>query len=246
LSKVIVITGAGEGLGRALARRFAADGHRLVLLGRTLAKIEKAATEIGAHATALACDVGAPDSVRAAFAAIGAKHQQIDVLINNAGIYAPYTIAEATDAQILGSIATNFTGVVLCTRAAIPLLPRGGQILNISSESSIWEQFPMNAMYQATKAGLERFSLAMVHELAPAGIRVTAVRAGAMYDEDKRGLGIDPDLQRRWGEACVAVGLDFRKRPISHYRNVADAFARLLDLPPDVQTDFVSLHARAK
>ena len=68
MSKVIVITGAGVGLGRALARRFAADGETVVLLGRTAAKVEAAAQEIGERAMAVACDVASPDSVRAAFA----------------------------------------------------------------------------------------------------------------------------------------------------------------------------------
>jgi meso-butanediol dehydrogenase / (S,S)-butanediol dehydrogenase / diacetyl reductase len=245
LSKIIVITGAGAGLGRALARRFAADGETVVLLGRTLAKVEKVAAEIGTSATAVVCDVGSPDSVRAAFTAIGARHQKVDVLINNAGIYRPYTIAEATDAQILESIGTNLTGPVLCTRAALPLLPRGGHIINVSSESAAWNVFPMNTMYQATKMGLEKFSEAMVQELQPTGIKVTAVRAGAMYEEGMQ-LGLAPDLQRRWHEACIAVGLDFRKRPITHFKTVTDAFRAIIDLPPELHADFVSLHARAK
>jgi NAD(P)-dependent dehydrogenase (short-subunit alcohol dehydrogenase family) len=214
-------------------------------LGRTLAKVEKVAAEIGSRATAVACDVGSPDSVRAAFAAIGARHQKIDVLINNAGIYLPYTLAEATDEQILDSIATNLTGPVLCTRAALPLLPRGGHVINVSSESVAWPFFPMNAMYQTTKMGMERFSEAMVHELEPAGIRVTVVRAGSMYDEGMK-VNIDPALRQRWGEACLAVGIDFRTRPITHFKIVTNAFRTLIDLPPELHTDFISLHARAK
>ena len=243
MSKIIVITGAGTGLGRALARRFAADGETLVLLGRTLATVEKVAAQIGARATAMACDVGSPASVRAAFAAIGARHQKIDVLINNAGIYLPYTLANATDEQILASIATNLTGPVLCTRAALPLLPRGGHVINVSSESVSWV-FPMNSMYQTTKMGLEKFSEAMVHELQPVGIRVTLVRAGSMYEEGMK-LDIDPELHQRWGEACRAVGLDFRKRPMTHYKTVTDAFRTIIDLPPQLHADFISLHARA-
>jgi len=66
VSKIIVITGAGDGLGRALARRFAADGETVVLLGRTLAKVEAVAAAIGERAMAVCCDVSSPDSVRAA------------------------------------------------------------------------------------------------------------------------------------------------------------------------------------
>src|SRR5690606_31353654 len=74
MSKTIVITGAGVGLGRALARRFAQEGDNVVLLGRTLAKVEAAATEIGDRAMAVQCDVSDPDSVRAAFATIARRH----------------------------------------------------------------------------------------------------------------------------------------------------------------------------
>ena len=135
MPKVIVITGAGVGLGRALARRFAADGETVVLLGRTLAKVEAAAAEIGERAMAAACDVGSPDSVRAAFAAIATRHPRIDVLINNAALFEPFLIAEASDAQLLDIVGTNLTGPMLCARAAIPMMGRGGHIINVSSES---------------------------------------------------------------------------------------------------------------
>jgi len=88
-AKTVVITGAGSGLGRALARRFAADGERLLLLGRTRSKIEAVAEELGQRATAVECDVASPDSVRKAFAAIAERHPKIDVLINNAAVFAP-------------------------------------------------------------------------------------------------------------------------------------------------------------
>ena len=73
-NKIIVITGAGVGLGRALARRFVADGEQVVLLGRTEAKVRKVATDLGERAMAVRCDVADPESVRAAFAAIAARH----------------------------------------------------------------------------------------------------------------------------------------------------------------------------
>ena len=74
MSKTIVITGAGVGLGRALARRFASEGDNVVLLGRTFAKVKDAADEIGERALAVKCDVGSPDSVREAFAEIAKTH----------------------------------------------------------------------------------------------------------------------------------------------------------------------------
>ena len=242
MSKTIVITGAGAGLGRALARRFAADGDGVVLLGRTPAKVEKVAAEIGARAMAVRCDVTSPKSVADAFTAIAARHPRIDVLINNAAVYEPFLVAEATDEQILKIIATNLTGPILCARAAIPLMSSGSHILNLSSES-VELPFPHLSLYQCSKAGLERFSQALALELEPAGIRVTTVRAGQMMDADKT-WDIDPEAAARFAEAAMAAGLNFRERPISQFTSVTDVFRALIDLPADVQAASVVLRAR--
>ena len=242
MSKTIIITGAGDGLGRTLARRLAADGETIILLGRTLSKVQAVADELGSPAMPVECDVSDPDSVRTAFVAIAARHPKIDVLINNAAIYEPFVIAEASDAQILAPLLTNLAGPVYCARAAIPMLDRGGHIINVSSES-ITVGFPMLSLYQSSKAGLERFSSALAHELAPAGIRVTTVRAGQMMEEGKT-VGWAPDAAMRFGQACIASGIDPRARPISHFRSVADIFRMVIDSPADLQLETVILTAR--
>jgi meso-butanediol dehydrogenase / (S,S)-butanediol dehydrogenase / diacetyl reductase len=242
LAKVIVITGAGVGLGRALARRFAADGDAVVLLGRTLAKVEAAAAEIGARAMAVGCDVGSPDSVRSAFAAIAARHPRIDVLINNAALFEPFLIAEASDAQLLNIVGTNLTGAMLCARAAIPMMDSGAHIINVSSES-VGMVFPLMVVYQSSKAGLERFSEGLHHELEPKGIRVTSVRAGQMFEEGKV-WNIDRAAAVAFAKATAAIGLNLRERPISQFDSVTDVFRALLDLPPDVTVQSLRLHAR--
>lgn len=242
MAKVIVITGAGVGLGRALARRFAADGESVVLLGRTAAKVEAAAAEIGERAMAVACDVGSPDSVRAAFAAVAARHPRIDVLINNAARFEPFLIAQASDEQILDIVGTNLTGPMLCARAAIPMMGRGGHIINVSSES-VGMVFPLMIVYQSTKAGLERFSEGLHHELEPSGIRVTSVRAGQMFEPGKV-WNIDPAAAAAFQKATAAIGLNLREKPISQFSSVTNVFRVLLDLPPDVTVQNVRLHAR--
>jgi meso-butanediol dehydrogenase/(S,S)-butanediol dehydrogenase/diacetyl reductase len=241
-SKIVVITGAGAGLGRALARRFAADGDRVVLLGRNLAKVEKVAVEIGDRAMALECDVSSPNSVRAAFAAIVADHAKVDVLINNAAVYEPFLIAEASDEQILKTIATNLTGPILCARAAIPLLDRGSHIINVSSES-VGMRFPHLVLYQCSKAGLERFSEGLHHELEHSGIRVTTVRAGQMM-EAGRTWDIDPAAAMRFAGAALAAGMNLAERPNSQFSSVTDVFRAVVDLPADVHAGTVTLHAR--
>lgn len=242
MSKVIVITGAGVGLGRALARRFAADGETVVLLGRTLSKVQAVADEIGERAMAVSCDVGSADSVRAAFAEIAKRHPRIDVLINNAALYEPFLIAEASDDQITSIINTNVAGPILCARSAIPMMDRGGHIINVSSESTEMT-FPYLVLYQATKAGLERFSQGLNHELDGSGIKVTTVRAGQMIEEGKA-PSWDPQVAMRFFQACMAAGINLRETPKSHYNSVTDVFRAVLDMPQDLQTPVVTVHAR--
>ncbi|HET8936997.1 MAG TPA: SDR family oxidoreductase [Polyangiales bacterium] len=243
MSKVIVITGAGVGLGRALARRFAADGERVVLLGRTLEKVRGVAEEIGERALAVHCDVGSPESVKKAFAEIAQHHAHIDVLINNAAVYEPFLIAEATDEQIMQPLLTNLAGAVLCARSAIPMLNRGGHIINVSSESVALPHLPHMVMYQCSKAGLERFTEGLQRELEPAGIRVTVVRAGAMYEQGKT-FNADPNALVRFHKAAADAGIHLRERPITHVSSATQVFRTLIDLPADLQALTITLAAR--
>lgn len=243
MSRIIVITGAGVGLGRALARSFAADGNMVVLLGRTAAKVEATAAEIGDRALAIGCDVSSPDSVRAAFAKIAEHFPKIDVLINNAAVYEPFTVAEATDGQIAKIIATNLNGPIYCARAAIAMMEGGGHIINVSSES-VEVPFAHLSLYQCSKAGLENFSASLMRELQPSGIRVTCVRAGQMMEEGKS-WDIDPAVAMRFAQANMAAGINLRERPISQFASVVPVFQALIDLPADVQVGRVAVQARA-
>lgn len=245
MPKTIVITGAGAGLGRTLARSFATKGHNVVLLGRTFSKVETAANEIGGNALAVECDVGSAESVKAAFAKIAECHSTIDVLINNAAIFEPFKLAEGSDKQIISAIDTNFTGTILCARAAIPLFgASGGQIINISSESV---ELPLSFMtiYQGTKAGVEGFSKMLALELEPEGISVTTVRCGAMYEEGKA-WDIDPESAKAFHIENVKRGIDMTKRPITHFTSMESIFQMLVDLPADVKLGLVTAEGRAR
>ncbi|MFT5481407.1 MAG: meso-butanediol dehydrogenase/(S,S)-butanediol dehydrogenase/diacetyl reductase [Halieaceae bacterium] len=243
MAKVIVITGAGVGLGRELARSFVNQGNNVALLGRTAAKVEAVAEELGDKALAVTCDVADPDSVRAAFAAIAKKHKTIDVLINNAAIFEPFKIVDASDRQIMSTVTANLAGPMLCTRSAVPMMKSGAHIINVSSESVVG-QMPHLSVYQSSKAGLERFSESLYRELEPEGIRVSIVRAGGMYEEGKTW---DVDMQAKidFHQAATAIGIDLIGRPISQFSSVRQLFHTLVDLPADLQVELISLHARA-
>jgi 3-oxoacyl-[acyl-carrier protein] reductase len=245
LSKFIVITGAGTGLGRALARRFAGDGETVVLLGRRLAKLEAVAAELGERAHAVQCDVASPDSIEAAFATVKDRFGRVDVLINNAGVFKPFLVAEASVEEIQLTLATNLAGPILCARAAIPTIPRGGHIINVSSETVAHHNYPFLTLYQCSKAGLEQFSKNLGHELAEQGVRVTAVRAGPMRDEDMA-WDIDPAQIARFHKAATAAGVNLAGSPTSHFNSLPGIFRAIIDAPADLVTPLVVLGARAQ
>lgn len=242
MTKCIVITGAGGGLGRTLARRCATEDNHVVVLGRTQSNLDAVAAEIGTRCEPQVCDVANPDSVRAAFGAIAQRHPRIDVLINNAAVYQPFFVKDATDEQIAAAVMTNFAGPVYCSRAVIPLMARGCHIINISSET-VGLPHAMFSLYQSSKAGLERFTDALHAELEPDGIRVTMVRAGQMMGPDSKRPAVG-EVARRFAEENLKRGLDFRARPISTFTSAADVIHTLLSLPADLNVPQIILEAR--
>lgn len=242
MSKTIVITGAGSGLGRAMARRLARDGHRLVLLGRTAAKVEAVAAELGEGAWAARCDVADAASVKSAFAGIAARVPCIDVLINNAAVYEPYMIEDATEAQIAAALDTNLAGTIHCSRAALPLMASGGHVINVSSRTVV-EPAVMLALYQTSKAGVERFTQSLREEVAERGIRVTLLRAAGMMEEGMNWT-LSPEVARRFQEERRKRGIDRGDNAISQFASVAQLLPWLIGLPADVGVTELMLEAR--
>jgi NAD(P)-dependent dehydrogenase (short-subunit alcohol dehydrogenase family) len=177
--KTVAVTGASAGSGLGIARRFVAEGASVVLLARARDRLDAVAEDLGPNATPVACDVGDPASVRAAFDAIGSRFGKLDVLVNNAAVYRPCAVEHLSDDEIARQVATNLLGPVYTCRAAIPLLRAagGGDIVNTSSESTL-HPFPMLSMYVATKAALEAFGTVLAQELRDDDIRVTTVVQG--------------------------------------------------------------------
>ncbi len=156
-SKVAIVTGAGSGIGRAVALALIQDGWILALLGRRLDKLEETAAQAGSPgaAAAFVCDVADEASVHGVFDEIVARFGRIDLLFNNAGTGAPpVPIEELTLAQWRRVVDTNLTGAFLCTQAAIRAMkaqdPQGGRIINNGSISAHAPR-PNSAPYTATK-----------------------------------------------------------------------------------------------
>jgi meso-butanediol dehydrogenase/(S,S)-butanediol dehydrogenase/diacetyl reductase len=182
--KVAVVTGASQGIGASIARVLHDAGMAVALLARSEDKLAALAGELGDKAIAVRCDVGDPDSVRAAFATVCEQFGRVDILVNNAGAIGMSLLADADDAHVQSIVAVNLLGPMWCSRAAIPLLDAagGGDIVNISSRAVELAR-PYLSVYAATKGGLETFTRTLAAELRPQGIRVSSIRVGPTASE---------------------------------------------------------------
>ena len=154
--KVAMVTGAGSGIGKAVALAFAREGYKVVLAGRRADLLDTVAKEIGPDALVVPTDVGDPKSVKALFAAAKAKFGRLDVLFNNAGTGAPGTIMlEDLSIEMWQNVVNvNLSGVFYCMQEAFRMMkeqsPRGGRIINNGSISAHAPR-PNSAPYTSTK-----------------------------------------------------------------------------------------------
>jgi len=174
---VVLITGGGAGIGRATARRFAAQGARVVITGRRQAALEAAAADHPAIGFIVADAGRAADAERTVQETVE-RHGRLDVLVNNAGAGAILPLADATAERIREIFDINVVGPSLLARAALPHLKRSrGHIVNVSSTFGHKAAAALSH-YAGSKAALELMTKCWALEFAPDGIRVNAVAAG--------------------------------------------------------------------
>jgi NAD(P)-dependent dehydrogenase (short-subunit alcohol dehydrogenase family) len=239
--KVVVISGASMGVGKATAERCAADGATVVLLARRKLLLDEIAETIGTNAVPIATDVTCSTQVRAAFEQVALQFGRIDVLVNSAGASRIRLIEEASDEDIAVTVSTNLLAPIYTTRAAIPLLRAagGGDIMNISSEITL-DHLPMMTLYAATKHGLNGFTEAMSKELRKDSIRVTLVILGAVDDTGIHENFAPGDIERAWpiweadGYLTRMSGTQRLTPP-----TVAAVLHDVLTRPPELMTDVI-------
>ncbi len=208
--QVAVVTGASKGIGAAIALALAEAGAAVAVnytSSRTGAEAVVAQiAAAGGRAIAVPADI-TQDAARAAmFADVAAQLGPIDILVNNAGIFRYFPLAETTAAELAGMFATNVFALLLAIRDVVPHMPaRGGSIINISSVASTVAP-PQGTVYAASKAAVDSITRSLARELGPRGIRVNAIRPGAVETEGVRDGGLLDDARRQAFIATTPLG----------------------------------------
>ena len=210
--KIVLVTGAARGIGRATAERFARKGASVALvdLDRTEAQaVAKGICAEGHRAIVLAADVSDSGAVREAVAQCANTYQRIDVLVSNAGIHFARGIEEYTDEDIDRIVSVNLKGTLYVVRAALPhLRATRGSIVSVSSMTGLVGQ-DRGAVYVATKGALISLTKALALELAADGIRVNCVCPA----------GVDTPLMREWAATLPDADVALRGQAAMHLMN---------------------------
>ncbi len=192
--KVVIVTGAGKGIGRALAERFASEGCKVAVNDVDVDAVNETVEAINASGTgsamAAVADVSDSASVGAMIDAVMAEHGRIDVLLNNAGLVSPMLhFFEADEAWWRKIIDVNLTGHFIVSHPVARIMAKqgGGSIINMSSGGATRAHRAFTA-YDATKGGIEALTRAMALDLGPYNIRVNALMPGSI---DTSGLDIE-------------------------------------------------------
>jgi NAD(P)-dependent dehydrogenase (short-subunit alcohol dehydrogenase family) len=209
--KVVVVTGASKGLGRAIAEGFAGEGSKVVVSSRKQDLCDQAADEIvaatGAEVLPLACHVGDWDAIPGFVDRVVDRFGQVDVLVNNAGISPAFTnLADISREFWQKVFSVNLDGPLRLGQLVAPIMRDhgGGTIVNVATMGAYGGGGPGNAAYGASKAALLSITRAMAREWAPWGIRANAVSPGPIRSEMTEGAERSaPGFYERAGSATM-------------------------------------------
>ncbi|HET7340992.1 MAG TPA: SDR family NAD(P)-dependent oxidoreductase [Methylomirabilota bacterium] len=227
--KVAIVTGAGRGIGRAIAIAFAAEGAAVALASRSRADLASVAAEIRerqhGRALAIPTDVTQDGAVDALVEQVLTDLGRLDILVTSAGTAAFGPVADSKPADWDGMLALNLRAVMVCCRAVLPTMvrQRAGLVLNLSSIATK-RALPGSAVYTASKAAVEGFSRVLAEELRPHGVRVGVLVPGA----------VDTPI---WDAMGASPPRDKMLRP----EDVARAAVLMATLPPQASLEELTL-----
>lgn len=238
VQKVVVITGAGSGIGRATAHVLLDAGHHVVLAGRRRESLAGTAQN-RPNARVMPTDVTDSASVRALFDDAVSTFGRVDVLFNNAGVFGPKaSVAEIDDAGWAATWRTNVDGAVFCAREAARVmaaqLPRGGRIINNGSLSAHRPR-PDSLAYTVTKHAISGLTASMLLDLRNVDICVTQIDIG----------NAATDMTAGFGQQTAQADGSLAAEPTFDVGHVARAVAHLVDLPLEVAVPSLTVMARA-
>jgi len=238
-NKVAVVTGAGSGIGKAVALALLREGYRVVLAGRRRERLEQVVQESGAGARALAVptDVSDPEAVAALFARTKEGFGRLDLLFNNAGIFASGTPMEDLDyATWKASVDTNLTGAFLCMQQAIRLMkaqePRGGRIINNGSLSA-YAPRPNSVAYTATKHAILGLTKSASIDLRKYDIACGQIDIGNAAS----------DMTAMNCQGAPQANGTVVPEPLMDLKHVADAVLYMASLPLESNVQFLTVMA---
>ena len=198
--KVAIVTGSGQGIGRAIAEVFAAAGARVVVATRSAGNGQEtvdAITNAGGEAMLVQCDVGQRQAVEVMVAATVEQWGRVDIAVHNAGVYPMATIEELADDVLEHTLAVNMKSAVWITQACLPHFRAqgGGRLLFTSSVTGPRVAMPGMAHYGMSKSGLNGFVRTAALEYARENITVNAVEPGYILTEAMKTLGGEEELK---------------------------------------------------
>jgi 3-hydroxy acid dehydrogenase/malonic semialdehyde reductase len=232
---IVFITGATSGFGAAMARKFTRHGHRVIATGRRVERLDALSIELAPNVLPIAMDVTDKASIAQALASIPPEWQEIDVLINNAGL--ALGIEAAQNASLddwENMIATNCQGLVTMTRLVLPgMVARGrGTIINLGSVAGAFP-YPGGNVYGATKAFVDQFTLNLRADLVGTGVRATNIAPGLSG-------GTEFSSVRFKGDATAAAKVYEGTVPLS-VDDIAESAYWVATLPAHVNINIIEM-----
>jgi NAD(P)-dependent dehydrogenase (short-subunit alcohol dehydrogenase family) len=237
MKKIAMITGAGSGVGRAVAKAVDAAGWSTVLVGRKQDALEETAAALKGNHLVAPADIGDPEQVKGVFAQIKSRFGRLDMLFNNAGMGTPaMPIEDLTFEQWQAIVGVNLTGAFLCTQEAVRMMkaqaPRGGRIINNGSISADRPR-PHSAPYTATKHAITGLTKSTILDGRPFDITAGQIDIGNAATE----------MTERMTSGVLQPDGELRVEPRMDVNHVAQAVAYMAGLPLESNVPFMTVMA---